>query len=67
MTWEETEAALLEIFEQVRQLCEIKPSSKAPKEEQLAWEEQMRPVRQRAIDIHYARIQINIQLQKSKR
>lgn len=61
MTWEETEAALLEIFEKVRQLCEIKPSSKAPKEEQQAWEEQMRPVRQRAIDIHYARIQINIQ------
>lgn len=66
MTWEETEIALQEIFSLVKQLCDRKPSSSAPKEVVKAWEEEMRPVRARAIEIHYARIQINIQRQKSR-
>jgi hypothetical protein len=66
MTWEETEIALQEIFALVKQLCDRKPNSSASKEVIKAWEEEMRPVRMRAIEIHYARIQINIQRQKSR-
>lgn len=65
--WEETEMALSAISRLIKMMCDIKPPATAPKAEIKAWDNEMRPVRAWAIEIHYERIRLLQEEQNERR
>lgn len=66
MNWEQSNEAIRSLTLLINELCEHKPKSTAPKNEADAWESKMNPLRAKAIELHYIRIQLNIQYQKEQ-